>query len=132
MKPSSNARSAALSRRELLRSGAAVAANLAVAPLLLDLCGCGGESAEPAALSLDRDIDVDADTVLLGLYPSAQMPSPEEAVRHALGHLDFSWLGAGDSVFVKVACNSANAHPAVTSPAAVRAMCRELFARGAG
>jgi uncharacterized protein (DUF362 family) len=45
---------------------------------------------------------------------------------------DMSWLGKGDSVFVKVACNSTNVHPAVTHPKAVRAMVRFLKSRGAG
>jgi len=70
--------------------------------------------------------------VLLGLYPADQVPSAAEAVRLACAELDWSWLTPGDSVFVKLSCNSGNAHPAVTSPAAVRAVCEELFERGAG
>jgi uncharacterized protein (DUF362 family) len=41
-------------------------------------------------------------------------------------------LGSGDTVFVKLSCNSGHIHPAVTSPAAVSGLCAELFARGAG
>src|SRR5688500_14842820 len=56
----------------------------------------------------------------------------EDGVRAAFTALDTSWLEPGDSVFVKVACNSGNRHPAVTSPNAVRAVTRALFERGAG
>jgi uncharacterized protein (DUF362 family) len=71
-----------------------------------------------------------ADAVLLGLY-SRSAQDAEGAVRQACQELDWSWLKPGDSVFVKLACNSGNAHPAVTSPAAVRGVCRELLDRGA-
>ncbi|PJB42408.1 MAG: hypothetical protein CO108_11705 [Deltaproteobacteria bacterium CG_4_9_14_3_um_filter_63_12] len=43
-----------------------------------------------------------------------------------------SWLSRGDTVFVKVACNSPSEHPAVTSPDAVRAIVAVLEDRGAG
>lgn len=45
---------------------------------------------------------------------------------------DMSWLSRGDSVFVKVACNSPYRHPAVTSPHAVAALVGFLRDRGAG
>jgi hypothetical protein len=70
--------------------------------------------------------------VLFGLFGKAEAATAEEAFRKALSHLDFSWLVPGDTVFVKLSCNSGNPHPAVTSPAAVRAMVAELYARGAG
>jgi uncharacterized protein (DUF362 family) len=56
----------------------------------------------------------------------------EARIGAVLDELDTSWLGQGDSVLLKVACNSGNPHPAVTSPTAVRAMCRVLLDRGAG
>jgi len=56
-----------------------------------------------------------------------------EAVRAAaLAATDFSWLQEGDSVFVKVACNSPRRPPAVTSPDAVTGMVRLLQEMGAG
>jgi uncharacterized protein (DUF362 family) len=70
--------------------------------------------------------------VLLGLYPTSGIVSPEDTVRRGLARFDFGWLGSGDTVFVKLSCNSGHIHPAVTSPAAVAGMCAELFARGAG
>lgn len=45
---------------------------------------------------------------------------------------DMSWLKPGDSVFVKVACNSGNDHPAVTNPNAVSAIVSYLKDHGAG
>jgi uncharacterized protein (DUF362 family) len=45
---------------------------------------------------------------------------------------DFTWLSRGDSVFIKVACNSGNKHPATTAPAAIRALVKVLQSRGAG
>lgn len=44
----------------------------------------------------------------------------------------FSWLSRGDTVFIKVASNSANPYPATTSPLSVRAMVRLLLEKGAG
>ena len=56
----------------------------------------------------------------------------EDGISRALDALGTPWLSRGDSVLVKLACNSGNAHPAVTSPRAVVAVCRALRARGAG
>lgn len=52
-------------------------------------------------------------------------------VARSLSKVDCSWLKTGDTVFVKVACNSANVHPAVTSPDALVALVNELYKRGA-
>ena len=65
---------------------------------------------------------------MFGLYRE----DGEGAARSALQEMDLSWLGAGDSVFVKLACNSGEVHPATTSPGAVRATVEALFAAGAG
>ncbi|WP_457553820.1 DUF362 domain-containing protein, partial [Desulfobacula sp.] len=45
---------------------------------------------------------------------------------------DLSWLSPGDSVFIKIACNSKNDHPAVTNPKAVHAIVTFLKNHGAG
>jgi uncharacterized protein (DUF362 family) len=45
---------------------------------------------------------------------------------------DLNWLSRGDSVFIKVACNSGHDHPAVTSPLAVEALVAFFRERGAG
>lgn len=73
-----------------------------------------------------------SDLVALGHFPSASLSAPEDAIQNVLDAVDMAWLTPGDSVFVKLACNSGNVHPATTSPVAVRAMVRALFDRGAG
>ena len=45
---------------------------------------------------------------------------------------DFSWLSRGDTVFMKLASNSAKRYPATTSPLSIRAMVGILMERGAG
>jgi len=45
---------------------------------------------------------------------------------------DFSWLSMGDSVFIKVALNSANTFPATTDPWSLYAMIKLLREKGAG
>jgi uncharacterized protein (DUF362 family) len=97
-----------LTRRSFLKGAALLAAPL----------GCAGIPRVPPR---------GRDGVVFGVTPSI-----EEGVERALERTGTDWLSAGDSVFVKVACNSRNAHPATTSPDAVRAMVRALFARGAG
>jgi uncharacterized protein (DUF362 family) len=44
---------------------------------------------------------------------------------------DFSWLSRGDTVFIKVAANSANKYPATTSPLAIQGMVNLLREKGA-
>lgn len=46
--------------------------------------------------------------------------------------IDMSFLAPGDSVFIKVACNSDNDHPAVTNPDAIPYLVSFLKNRGAG
>lgn len=45
---------------------------------------------------------------------------------------DFSWLSRGDTVLIKVVCNSGNEYPTTTDPVAVNAMVRLLTEKGAG
>ncbi len=111
-------------RRGFLKGTGLVAGGLAAAPLV-------GVPACKSVPVIDAPFP-ERDRVVLGLHPSSSLPSPEDAIHRTLEDVDMSWLGAGDSVFVKLACNSGNTHPAVTSPVAVRAMCKALFDRGAG
>lgn len=136
-----------LTRRELLHRGAVAGGALGFGPLLLSLGGCAAEGGEDGDGDAAGDTATDAPTdspdgladlvlppsdVLLGLYPRSEQPDAVEAVRAACVHLDFSWLASGDRVAVKISSNSDHAHPAVTSPDAVRGVVAELLARGAG
>lgn len=67
---------------------------------------------------------------LLGWYGSTDMTTVAQKVVDELGGMP--WLKQGDRVFVKVACNSSNEHPAVTSPDAIRAVVKLLRDAGAG
>ena len=68
--------------------------------------------------------------VLLGFYSERNMRAVCE---HAIPKItDMEWLGRGDSVFIKVASNSPQRHPAVTDPDAVEAMVGFLRDHGAG
>jgi len=133
-----------LSRRDFIKSSA-----VASGVLVLDLSGCSGgdvQTAPPAdppgdppvdeptpdVADVDPPVAPDPSAVLMGLYASSAIPKAEDAVTQALKQVDFGWLKEGDSVFVKLACNSGNEHPAVTSPAAVTALCAALFEHGAG
>ena len=63
--------------------------------------------------------------------------APDEATEHAVGEAariatDFSWLSRGDTVLVKVSCNSGNVYPATTDPVALRTMIALLHEHGAG
>lgn len=69
-------------------------------------------------------------SVVLGMYDHKDMRAICESVVPQI--TDMTWLKPGDSVFIKVACNSGNKHPAVTSPDAVEAMVGFLKDRGAG
>lgn len=98
-------------RRAFLRSTASTA--LLAVPL-----GCAGIPRVPPR---------GRDGVVFGVTATV-----EDAVEAALERTGTDWLSAGDSVFLKVACNSSNMHPATTSPNAVRALVTALRARGAG
>ncbi len=70
---------------------------------------------------------------LAGVPRGSEAEVTERAVRDAVGMAtDFSWLSRGDSVLIKVSCNSGNVYPATTDPVALRAMIALLQERGAG
>jgi uncharacterized protein (DUF362 family) len=70
---------------------------------------------------------------LAGVPRGARPEDVARAVRAtALAVDDLAWLRRGDTVLVKVACNSGNAYPATTDPVAIRAMVELLRERGAG
>ena len=121
----------AMTRRQFVKRASTAAAS----GLLLGGCmpyQSGLVSLVDSETMADITGEAPPDSVLLGLYTSASAAGPKAAVRDLCGHLDWSWLSPGDSVFVKLACNSGNPHPAVTSPNAVRSVVGELLDRGAG
>jgi len=130
-----------LTRRRFLRDGTRLGSGLVLSPFVLNLAACGddGDGSAPGADAGRAGTDastagagIRGDDVLFGLYPSSEIADPAAAFRAGLASMDFSWLGRGDSVLLKVALNSENPHPATTSPNAVLGMVAELFERGAG
>lgn len=70
---------------------------------------------------------------LAGVPRGAEADATERAVRETVqAATDFSWLSRGDSVLIKVSCNSGNVYPATTDPVALRTMIGLLQERGAG
>jgi uncharacterized protein (DUF362 family) len=67
-------------------------------------------------------------------WVSAAEPGALDAAVRAVADAatDFVWLAPGDRVLVKVAANSGSRFPATSSPAALFALVRHLYARGAG
>lgn len=69
---------------------------------------------------------------LAGLKRGASLQTVKSAVRAvAEAATDFSWLSAGDTVFIKPALNSGNPYPATTSGDAVAAVIAILKEKGA-
>ncbi len=115
----------AYDRRSFLRRAAGVAGGVAAGGLLVDLGGCAAPiplGEQPAAPG----------QAYLGLFRRELWTDPVEAAQAAFLQQDLSWLGPGDSVFLKVASNSGQPHPAVTSPSSVAGVVRGLFEAGAG
>ena len=114
-----------VSRRQLLQGGL----RLAGGTLLAGIPGCAGPVRDEAnAGFLDMPVSQPGRAVL-GFYDSGNMP--EVCARVIPQITDMAWLSPGDSVFIKVACNSPRPHPAVTSPDAVRALVGFLRNHGA-
>ncbi len=85
---------------------------------------------EPAAPYAMRG---EAPVAVAGVARGAPAEETLQAVRAAAqAASDFSWLSRGDTVLIKLACNSGNPYPATTDPLAVRAMVGLLKERGAG
>lgn len=94
----------------------------------------GGKSSFvlPLCDHLPEEITQPENRVLLHIFDPAET-AHTQAVREAmLGATDLTWLHEGDSVFIKVACNSNQSHPAVTSPRVLEGVIQVLQAAGAG
>jgi uncharacterized protein (DUF362 family) len=113
-----------LTRREVLRAGAAVAVSTATGPLL----------APRVARAATRPLAVrpPARVALVGVPRTAPFGALGRGIREAaLSATDFSWLAPGNRVLLKVMCNSPNPYPATTHPVAVTVMADLLRERGA-
>jgi len=111
-----------LSRRAVLRGLGASAASL-VLPLR-----AGAVAGEPPAVCAGYRPRAAAAWV-----PAGEPGALERALRRAVdAATGFAWLSPGDRVLIKVASDSGSRFPATSSPAAVFALARHLYARGAG
>ena len=115
-----------VTRRGFITRGAAGAGALAAS-----LTGCAGPlRTTPNQKYLQVPQSGEDGKVVLGMYSRRRWRA---ACQQAVGAVtDMKWLARGDSVFIKVACNSDQVHPAVTSPHAVEALVGLLKDRGAG
>src|SRR5256885_2151607 len=104
--------------------GGGGAAGSLVSPLR---AGAGAASDPPAVCAGYRP------RVAAGWVPAGEPGAFERALRSIVdAATDFAWLAPGDRVLVKVASNSGSRFPATSSPAALFALARLLYARGAG
>lgn len=70
---------------------------------------------------------------LAGVPRGSEAAATERALQDTVQAVtDFSWLGAGDTVLIKVSCNSGRVYPATTDPTALSALIGLLRERGAG
>lgn len=115
-----------ISRRRFHHLSAALAASLA-------LPRRKARAATPA-LARPEYSDAPARGVVLAGVPRGSGPEATVSAtrRAALEATDFSWLSRGDTVLIKVVCNSGNDYPATTDPVALHAMIELLREKGAG
>jgi uncharacterized protein (DUF362 family) len=115
----------ACTRRRLLEGACALGSGV-----LLGGCSAGPLRAAPDPAFLKLPPAPQPGRVVLGMYSSPDMRGLCDSVLPAIS--DLRWLSRGESVFLKIACNSPNLHPSVTDPEAVAEVVRFLKARGAG
>src|SRR5947199_143354 len=112
-----------LSRRAVLRGLGASAASL-----VFPLRAWAVAASDPPAVCAGYRPRVAA-----GWVPAGEPGAFERALRSVVdASTDFAWLAPGDRVLVKIASNSGSRFPATSSPAALFALARLLYARGAG
>ncbi len=116
-------RSDSLSRRHFL--------GLSGSSLLALLAGVNASWPAGGVVS-PRQLEAYRTRVLLHTFDPAQTTTTEAVRSAVLGTTDLSWLQPGDSVFVKVACNSNLPAPSVTSPAVLEGVVQLLQEAGAG
>jgi len=115
-------------RRKFMELGCMLGASA----LLGSLGGC---SNEPVGSTINEELlklplSRENGRVLFGIYSDTHMRQICEEIVPRVS--DMKWLSRGDSIFIKVASNSPNRHPATTSPRALKAIIGFLKDRGAG
>jgi len=113
---------ARLSRRSVLKAATSLATGLVAG------CASGPLRRTPNAEFLKLPASAQG-RVLFGAWSNPDMRGLCDRIVPDVS--DMRWLSRGDSVFVKIACNSPNPHPAVTDPQAVAEVVRFLKSRGA-
>src|SRR5574337_421955 len=112
------------SRRDVLRTGGALALGTVAEPL--------GRWTTAFASAAPLPSRAPVRVAVVGVSRTAPVRALTDAVRDAaLAATDFSWLRRGDRVLLKVVCNSPNPYPATTHPTAIAAMTAFLRDRGA-
>lgn len=97
------------------------------------LAGCGASRSAAAPPPLPSQSGGRRQVTLTALPRGSSDTDAAVALRRAVfGTTDLSWLGRGDTVFIKPVCNSGNVYPATTDPRALRDMILLLRERGAG
>lgn len=86
----------------------------------------------PLSAHLPEEVTQPQSRVLLHTFDPSETPHTQAVQEAFLGVTDLSWLRRGDSVFVKIACNSNRSHPAVTSPRVLEGVIQVLQEAGAG
>ncbi|MGD0950371.1 MAG: DUF362 domain-containing protein [Candidatus Binatia bacterium] len=113
-------------RRQVLRAGAAMAATAVTGTSPAIGAAAAGEPIEPLPSRPPARVAV------VGVPHAGPFGTLARAIREAaLAATDFSWLGPGQRVLLKVVCNSPNPYPAVTHAVAVTVMANLLRERGA-
>jgi uncharacterized protein (DUF362 family) len=116
-----------VSRRDLLKLGGITAASM-----VLPACAHRIETGEKEIAAMGRAENWKPHGA------SAYIPKGEKDQAYTLfkktveASTDFAWLSKGDSVFIKLALNSANPFPATTDPFSLFAMITLLKEKGAG
>ena len=123
---------ARMTRKNFIKSGLKAGAGLGATAMLASLqnCSSGPIRNEPNQEYLKLPYTKEPGRATFGIYKTKSMRDICEEVIPKV--TDMSWFSKGDSVFIKVACNSGNDHPAVTSPRAVTALVAFFKDRGAG
>ena len=77
-----------ISRRDFLRRGVLIGGAMTLGSPVINLAGCGSDGDGGPAGGADLHNGFDSDAVLMGLYPSSQIPDAAQAVRLACAELD--------------------------------------------